>query len=94
MEATVPKINSRQDKHWHLDKRVPIALIFTIGVQTFGLVWWASNLTTRVSALEEKSVLVGPQGERLTRLETQMGGIKDDVSDIKSDVKLLLRTKR
>ena len=33
---------------WHLDKRVPIALIVTIIVQTGGMIWWASGLTHRV----------------------------------------------
>ena len=37
---------------WHLDKRVPIALILTIAMQTIGLVWYVSKLDSRVEALE------------------------------------------
>lgn len=33
---------------WHLDKRIPIALIFTIILQTGLAVWWVSNLSHRV----------------------------------------------
>ena len=37
---------------WHLDRRVPIALIVTIIVQTAALGWWAATLTGRVDVLE------------------------------------------
>jgi hypothetical protein len=33
---------------WHLDKRVPIALILALVMQTAGMVWWAAGLTHRV----------------------------------------------
>lgn len=33
---------------WHLDKRVPIALIITLIMQTAGMVWWAAGLSHRV----------------------------------------------
>jgi len=36
------------DKHWHLNRRVPIALIITIIMQTIGIVWWATSLSARV----------------------------------------------
>lgn len=42
------------ERQWHLDKRVPVAIIIAILVQTGGMVWWASNLTARVSTLEER----------------------------------------
>lgn len=37
---------------WHLDKRVPIALILTIMMQTIGVVWYVSKLDSRIIALE------------------------------------------
>ena len=38
---------------WHLDKRVPIAIILAIFVQTAGVVWWAARLENRVVTLEK-----------------------------------------
>jgi predicted hotdog family 3-hydroxylacyl-ACP dehydratase len=29
---------------WHLDKRVPLALILTLAAQTLGVGWWAATL--------------------------------------------------
>jgi len=37
---------------WHLDRRVPIALIVTILLQTGAAVWFAASLQGRVQVLE------------------------------------------
>ena len=71
------------DRRWHLDKRVPIALIFTIIVQTAGLVWWASSLTERVNTLERRADASAPQAERITRLEVNIEVVKDGIAEIK-----------
>jgi len=39
---------------WHLDRKVPIALIVAIALQTFGVVWWAATVTETVNQLAEK----------------------------------------
>lgn len=38
---------------WHLDKRIPLALIGAILVQTGAAFWWASSVNERVTSLEE-----------------------------------------
>ena len=42
------------DEQWHLDKRVPLALIFTIFLQTSGAVWWASSIAERMDQIERR----------------------------------------
>lgn len=37
---------------WHLDKRIPIALIMSILMQTGAAFWWASSVSERVTSLE------------------------------------------
>jgi hypothetical protein len=37
---------------WHLDRRVPLALILTILLQTGAAVWFAASLQARVDVLE------------------------------------------
>lgn len=37
---------------WHLDRRVPLALIMTILLQTGAAVWFAASLQARVDVLE------------------------------------------
>lgn len=38
---------------WHLDKKVPIALLGMILLQTFGMGWWAANVEARVTKTEK-----------------------------------------
>lgn len=42
------------DQQWHLDKRVPVAIIFAILMQSLGGVWWASSLNERTAQIERR----------------------------------------
>lgn len=48
--------------NFHLDKRVPIALIVTIVVQTAGIVWWAAG----VQATQQQAAV------NVARIETRV----------------------
>jgi hypothetical protein len=37
-----------QSDAWHLDKRVPIALVLSLAAQTIGIVWSAASMSGRV----------------------------------------------
>jgi hypothetical protein len=73
-----------EDRQWHLDKRVPLALILTIIGQTVVAAWGASNLWTRVGELERQMQIAAPQFERIIRLETKVDGITGSLSEIKA----------
>jgi hypothetical protein len=70
-----------QGSDWHLDRKVPLALILafslTIGVQTRTIVWWASGLTSRVEQLDKQAAASAPQGDRLTRVEVRLDNVVD-----------------
>jgi hypothetical protein len=84
------------DRKWHLDRRVPLALILTIIGQTSIGVWWAATTNERVSTLERASLesakTTPVQADRLTRVESKMESVQRDLTEIKSDVKSLLRS--
>mgnify|MGYP001544221506 FL=1 len=42
----------QQVTDWHLDKRVPVALILTLALQAGAGVWWASSTNERLSQVE------------------------------------------
>ena len=78
------------EQEWHLDKRVPIALIFALLVQTGGAVWWASTLQGRVGTVERDvgrlerqqgatSLAAQAQAVQLGRIEENMGAIRADI---------------
>ncbi len=59
--------------NFHIDKRVPVALIVTIVVQTAGAVWWAASL----QAAQEQAALNAARIEtRVDRIETS----RDDLN--------------
>ena len=72
------------DSAWHLDKKVPIALIASILIQTAGIVWWGATTSERVNALERKADAVAPQAERLARVETRLEAVQLGISEIKA----------
>ena len=54
---------------WHLDRRVPLALIMAILIQTAGALTWAGAATERINQLERQVTEGGDLGERTARLE-------------------------
>ena len=76
-----------QDRQWHLDKKVPLALIVTIIAQTMAIVWWAATASARLDQLERQVNTAAPQVERIIRLETKMDGIAEAISDLKNLVR-------
>lgn len=70
--------------HWTLDKRVPLAFIFAIAVQTAGVIWWASSLSNVVAAQGQKIAVLETQraGERLAVVEATIGDVKSQLNRI------------
>ena len=75
------------NQHWHLDKRIPLALIMTILLQTAGGVWWAATLTERVTIMERTMAYNAPQSDRLTRVEVKIDTINDSLVEIKASLR-------
>lgn len=57
---------------WHLDKRIPVALIVTLGLQTAGVFFWMGQLSVRIDQLENQVLRAATNSDRLTRLEVQL----------------------
>ena len=62
------------NKNWHLDKRVPIALIATMLIQFAGIVIYVSTINSRTVENERRISVLESQkiGERLAAVESQM----------------------
>ena len=82
---------------WHLDKRVPLVMIFTIAVQTLAAVWFIANLSFQVNSLIAGSVAndrrignleqsVHQQDRQDVMLAEQMRGTKDELGRIRTDI--------
>lgn len=73
-----------QDRHWSIDKRVPIALIVMLLAQTFAIGWWVSSTDARVSTLEKRMDAAAPQSDRLVRVEVKLETMQSGIDEIKT----------
>lgn len=87
-----------EDKKWHLDRRVPIALILTLLFYGGVGVWWAAvqdqenkYQNQRLSVLETRSMedarLQSETNERLAKLEARMDAAIEVLRDIRDSLK-------
>jgi hypothetical protein len=78
------------EDNWHLDRRVPVALIFAILTQGAVGIWWVSNIGAqvqehekRLTKFEEASAretqLLSSVNERLARIEEAILNLKAEV---------------
>lgn len=82
------------DNAWHLDKRVPISLIFALLLQTAGMVWWAASLSSRVEVnareISRTSGEVGILRNSVQAQAVQLGRIEEQISGLRGDVGRLI----
>lgn len=67
----------------------PATVIYLISA-TVAALWWASDLTRRVTTIEESTVTA----ERIARLETEVRGLGDNTRELKTGVNDLVRELR
>lgn len=62
---------------WHLDKRIPVALLIGLMLNAMAGVWWASQINARVDTLERIVLQLSQDHDRIVRMETTLNGIND-----------------
>lgn len=82
-----PMTRRNDDMHWAIDRKVPVALIVTMLVAFLGqwgaAAYWVASTNTRLEVVEHQSLLIGPQAERIIRLETKVDAITQSLQEIK-----------
>lgn len=79
-----------------MDKRIPIALIFTILVQTGLAVWWVSNLSHRVDTattmndrqearLTSVEAVMNAQAVNAATFSAQLTAMRDSLNELKTE---------
>ncbi len=84
---------ANREKEWHLDRKVTLSLIAALLINAGATVWFAAQLDQRVTEIEEKQsrFLVVPQ--RLTRVETQVDGVREDLSRIEGKLDRIIESR-
>jgi len=84
-----------ENEHWMLDRKVPVALIAAILLQSAVGIWWAATQSTKIDSLERQAgaAVVAVQNatassaslsERLTKLETKFDYVVDGLVEVKA----------
>ena len=76
---------------WHLDKKVPIALVGAIMLQTFGFGVWAENLNLRLANLEAQNPTTVTE---FAKLESAREAAALQLNTVQGDIKALLELAR
>lgn len=74
------------ERSWHLDKRVPIAFIFALLLQTSAALVWAGSARERMARIDGDVLRVQELAERSARLEEQVSAMRATLERI--EVKL------
>jgi len=69
-------VKSANGTHWALDRRIPIAIISAIVLQSAGFVWGAATLWERVAVLEKRSESLSVTSDRLIRVEDSVTNLQ------------------
>jgi hypothetical protein len=81
---------------WHLDKRVPIAMVVAFFIQTITLVYvgstWKADTDQRIAHLERSNEERKSQESRLVRVEERLGYMSDSQRRIETKIDLLVNS--
>lgn len=94
-----------EKESWHLDKKVPVAIIATLILQAGAFVWWAAGLDIRTNEQERRIVRIeswqdGAQlklseiNEQLSRLDERMLSQLNTLRDINDTIKNMSKGRR
>ena len=106
LEEQIEAISREVDPNsWHLDKKVPIAVIFAILIQSGAVIWFGGKLSTRVDNLEsivkehtlslvDRKDEDHERAERIVKLESFRTHIDRQLDRMNSKLDQLLQWKR
>ncbi len=80
---------NNQNSHWTVDRRVPVAIIGAIILQSLTAVWWAASLSSqvnssqaRIETLEHLATQAIQQSVTIARLEEKMNAVNDKLNSV------------
>ena len=71
---------------WTVDRKIPVALIITLVLQTAGILYWAAGLEHRVATVEAWIETNQDTTTRLVRVEERLLSVREGLDDLKDAV--------
>ena len=73
-------------EHWTLDKRIPLALIFTLLIQTGWFAFYMGGQSARITQVEKILDSKLEDSDRLTKLEVRLDSLRASIERIEKAV--------
>lgn len=77
------------NRHWIVDRRVPLAVIVTLLVQMGGALVWATQLDARVGDVERQAVTDASLNEKFARLDERLDDMKQNLAAMRRQMEHL-----
>jgi len=88
-------MSQSENPAWHLDRKVPIALIITIAIQSGMAIWWASSIESRMNSVSQSDLSqtarigqvensVQTQAVSAATLAAQLQAVKETLDDVRA----------
>jgi hypothetical protein len=82
---------AEQKEHWAIERKIPIALLTALAIQTGVWIWQSAAAWARLEQLEKKVEAMAPQGERIVRVETKADLLIAALAEVKDILRQRLR---
>jgi len=82
---------AEQKEHWAIERKIPIALLTALAIQTGVWIWQSAAAWARLEQLEKKVEAMAPQGERIVRVETKTDLLIAALAELKDILRQRLR---
>lgn len=81
---------------WHVEKKVPVAIVLSMVLQGAGLIWWANGITKDSQEHSRRLAQLEAQRaeQRLTVLESQMIDSRGSLTRIENKLDRLIEGRR
>lgn len=84
---------AQREKEWHLDRKVTLSLILALLANAGATVWFAAQLDQRVTAIENRQEQWASSPERITKVETQIEGVREGIKRIESKLDRIIESR-
>lgn len=82
------------EKHWTIDRKIPIAVLICILIQGGSIVWWGSQVATRLDGVEKWQSANAPIVQKIDRIEERVQGVKEGMTRIEQKLDRVIEEKR
>jgi hypothetical protein len=76
--------------HWQIDRRVPMAFVLTMFLQTVGVVWWASGVHSELAGHRSAIASLQAKSDQIAVIQTDIRHMTKTLEKVVEKVEMAL----